>query len=235
MSLEERVEPQPLLSPGATPSWAMLRTLGGIAAISGLLVVLVYQLTAPIISENQRVRTERAVFQVIPGAVAKRDLVLTDQGLVPVGQGVQGETVFAAYDGAGRLLGVAFPGAAQGYADVIRFLFGYDPGCQCIVGMQVLKSTETPGLGDKIETDPAFLENFRALEARLDPEGIRLANAIETVKHGTKTDPWQVDAISGATISSVATGRALNKAAQRLVPAVHRSLDVLQSPGENPP
>ena len=152
--------------------------------------------------------------------MAKRDLALTEQGLLPAGQGAQGETVFAAYDGTGRLLGVAFPGAAQGYADVIRFLFGYDPGCRCIVGMQVLKSTETPGLGDKIATDPAFLENFRALA---------------TVKHGTKTEPWQIDAISGATISSVATGRALNKAAQRLVPAVHRSLDVLQSPGEVSP
>ncbi len=235
MSLEERVEPQPLLSPGAAPSWAMLRTLGGIAAISGFLVVLVYQLTAPIIAENQRVRTERAVFQVIPGAVAKRDLVLTEQGLVPAGQGAQGEMVFAAYDGTGRLLGVAFPGAAQGYADLIRFLFGYDPGCQCIVGMQVLKSTETPGLGDKIATDPAFLENFRALEARLESEGARLANAIETVKHGTKTEPWQIDAISGATISSVATGRALNKAAQRVVPAVHRALDVLGSQGGTAP
>ena len=228
-------EPAPGSPPGATPSWAMLRALGGIAAISGLLVVLAYQLTAPIIAENQRVRTERAVFQVIPGAVAKRDLALTEQGLLPAGQGAQGETVFAAYDGTGRLLGVAFPGAAQGYADVIRFLFGYDPGCRCIVGMQVLKSTETPGLGDKIATDPAFLENFRALDARLDPSGAQLANAIATVKHGTKTEPWQIDAISGATISSVATGRALNKAAQRLVPAVHRSLDVLQSPGEVSP
>ncbi|MGE5152407.1 MAG: FMN-binding protein [Bdellovibrio bacteriovorus] len=235
MKLDERVEAQPLSSPGATPSWAMLRTLGGIAAISGLLVVLVYQLTAPIIAENQRVRTEQAVFKVIPGAVAKRDLVLTEQGLVPAGQGAQGEVVYAAYDAAGRLLGIAFPGAAQGYADVIRFLFGYDPGCQCIVGMQVLKSTETPGLGDKIEKDPAFLANFRSLEARLDPAGARLANAIETVKHGTKTEPWQIDAISGATISSMATGRALNQAAQRLVPAVHRSLDVLQSPGEVAP
>lgn len=230
MTLDERVEVQPLLGPGPTPGWAMLRTLGGIAAISGLLVVLVYQLTAPIIAENQRVRTERAVFTVIPGAVAKRDLVLTDQGLVPAGQGAQGEQVFAAYDGTGRLLGVAFPGAAQGYADVIRFLFGYDPGCRCVVGMQVLKSTETPGLGDKIEKDPAFLANFRSLEARLDPEGDRLANAIETVKHGTKSEPWQIDAISGATISSNATGRALNQAAQRVVPAIERSLDLLRSP-----
>ena len=231
MSVEERVEPQVLMSPGGTPTWAMFRTLGGIAAISGLLVVLAYQVTLPIITENQRVRTERAVFQVIPGATSKRDLVLTEQGLAPAGQGIQGETVFAAYDAAGRLLGVAFPGAAQGYADVIRFLFGYDPACECIVGMKVLKSTETPGLGDKIEKDPAFLASFRALDARLDDSGVDLANAIVTVKHGTKTEAWQIDAISGATISSVATGRALNKAAQRLVPAVRASLELLRTPG----
>jgi electron transport complex protein RnfG len=208
----------------------MLRTLGGIATISGLLVVLVYQVTLPIIAENQRVRTERAVFQVIPGAVSKRDFVLTDQGLEPAGGGAQGEILYAAYDSAGALKGVAFPGGAQGYSDVIRFLFGYDPACQCIVGIRVLKSTETPGLGDKIEKDPAFLANFQSLDASLNADGSGLANPIETVKHGTKTDPWQIDAISGATISSNATGRALNEAAQRMVPAVQRSLALLRSP-----
>jgi electron transport complex protein RnfG len=231
MPAEANLDPEAqAATPAATPSWAMLRTLGGIATISGLLVVLVYQLTLPIIAENQRVRTERAVFQVIPGAVSKRDLVLTDQGLTLAGQGAEGEKLYAAYDAAGQLRGVAFPGAAQGYSDLIRFLFGYDPACQCIVGIRVLKSTETPGLGDKIEKDPAFLANFRALDARVNADGSGLANPIETVKHGTKTEPWQIDAISGATISSNATGRALNQAAQRVVPAVERSIDLLRAP-----
>ena len=205
----------------------MLRALVGIATISGLLVVLVYQATAPIIAENQRLRTEHAVFQVVPDAVAKRDLVLADGRLVPAGEGVSGVAIFAGFDAAGALKGIAFPGAAQGYAGVIEFLFGYDPGCECIVGSRVLKSTETPGLGDKIEKDPVFLENFRALDASLNPDGSGLANPIVTVKHGTKTEPWQIDAISGATISSKAMGRALDQAAQMVVPAVRRSLEVL--------
>jgi len=230
MSAEARVDPEAQAAPVQTPSWAMLRTLGGIATISGLLVVLVYQVTLPIIAENQRVRTERAVFQVIPGAVSKRDFVLKDGGLAEAGQGAEGEKVYAAYDASGQLKGVAFPGAAQGYSDVIRFLFGYDPGCQCIVGSRVLKSTETPGLGDKIEKDPAFLANFQALDAKLSADGSGLANPIETVKHGTKTEPWQIDAISGATISSKATGRALSQAAGVVVPAVQRSLGLLRSP-----
>lgn len=215
--------------PQATPALAMLRTLGGIAMLSGLLVVTVYQLTLPIIAENQRIATERAVFRVIPGAVSKRDFVLGPGGLIPAADaaGGEGETVYAAYDGDGNLKGVAFPGAAQGYQDVIRFLFGYDPGCQCIIGSKVLKSTETPGLGDKIDFDPEFLKNFQALEARVDATGDALAHAIVTVKHGTKTNPWEIDAISGATISSNALGRALNASAQRIVPAVERDLKTL--------
>lgn len=210
-----------------TPSWKLLRTLGGIAAISGLLVVLVYELTAPIIAENQRIRTEKAVFNVVPGAASKRDFVLTADGIVPAGEGAQGEVIYAAYDASGALAGVAFRGAAQGYAGIINFLFGYDPGCECIVGMQVLTSTETPGLGDKIEKDLEFLENFAALDAKVNNGATALANAIETVKHGTKTESWHIDAISGATISSKATGRALNQSAQIVVPAVQKALGIL--------
>ena len=222
--MEERVESQPLLTPGATPSWAMLRTLGGIATISGLLVVLSYQLTAPIIAENQRVRTERAVFQVIPGAVSKRDFVVTGQGLKPAGEGVEGPPVYAAYDAAGALKGVAFTGVGNGYGGALKVLLSYDPERQSIVGSKVLQSSETPGFGDKLATDPEFLKNMEALDVRLNADGSALANPVVTVKHGTKTEPWQIDAITGATISSKAMGKAVNSAAQRAVPAIRRDL-----------
>jgi electron transport complex protein RnfG len=51
-----------------------------------------------------------------------------------------------------------------------------------------------------------------------------------TVKHGTKTDPWQIDAITGATISSRAMGKAANQAAQRAAPAIQRGLAILSQP-----
>jgi Na+-translocating ferredoxin:NAD+ oxidoreductase subunit G len=89
-----------------TPAWAMLRTLGGIALISGLLVALVYQFTLPIIAENQRVLTEKAVFRVLPGAVSKRDFVITPEGgLAPAEEGASGDLVYGAYDAEGRLQG----------------------------------------------------------------------------------------------------------------------------------
>ena len=218
-----------------TPAWPMLRTLGGIAMLSGLLVVLVYQFTLPIIAENQRIATEKAVFRVVPGAVSKRDFLARPDGLVLVseaGDDEEGMIVYASYGGDGKLVGVAFPGAAQGYQDTIKFLFGYDPRRQCVVGSKVLKSTETPGLGDKIDFDPAFMKNFKALDARVNAAGDALANPIQTVKHGTKSNPWEIDAISGATISSAALGRALNASAQRIVPLIQRGLGLLSEDGQ---
>ncbi|OQX44283.1 MAG: FMN-binding protein, partial [Candidatus Sedimenticola endophacoides] len=50
--------------PPRTPSFAMLRTLGGVAMMAGLLVVLVFQVTKPIIEENKRIAIEKAVFRV---------------------------------------------------------------------------------------------------------------------------------------------------------------------------
>lgn len=198
-------------------SLAMIRALGVIATISGVLVVLVYQFTQPMIAENKRRAIERAVFRVIPGAVERRDFVVTDSGLEP-GQQASGVQIYAGYDSQGELKGIATEAAARGYQDVIRILYGYDPACECITGISILQSTETPGLGDKIGTDPDFLANFDALDASLNESRSALRNAIVTVKHGTKTDPWQIDAISGATISAKAIGKMLNDNAQSLLP-----------------
>ena len=183
------------------PRLPMLRTLGLVAAISGFLVVLTHQLTTPLIEENKRIAIERALFKVVPGAVSRRDFLLTPGGIEPyTGTPADGGMrVYAGYDEQGRLAGVALEAAAQGYQDVIRVLYGFDPSCQCIRGIQVLKMAETPGIGDKIAKDADFLRNFEALEARLDSMGSGLANAIVSVKAGSKTESWQIDSISGAT------------------------------------
>jgi len=216
----------------STPAFKMLRTLAGIAMLSGLVVVLVYQWTKPIIAENQRIATEKAVFQVVAGAVSRKDFILGPDGAHPAATEVTGETVYAAYDDDGRLKGVAMPAAAQGYQDVVKLLYGYDPYCQCIRGIKVLKMTETPGLGDKIITDPAFLANFEALDASVSSGADGLENAIVTVKHGAKKHPWEIDAISGATVTSKAVGKALNTSAQVLAPLVQEHLKAFEEAGE---
>ena len=93
--------------PPQTPSFAMLRTLGGVAMLAGFLVVMVFQWTKPIIDENKRIAIEKAVFRVVPGAASRTDYVLGSDGLFKAEEAEpgQGEKIYAAYDEQG----------AQGY------------------------------------------------------------------------------------------------------------------------
>lgn len=223
-----------ITAPPPPSSAAMVGALGGIALLAGLLVVLVVQFTAPYIAENQRRAIERAVFTVIPGAVMRRDFVVTPDGVQPAGEtGAAGIPIYAGYDRDGELKGIAAEAAARGYQDVIRILYGYSPHCQCITGIAILQSTETPGLGDKIGTDPAFLANFDALDARLNGDGSALQNAIVTVKHGSKQHAWEIDAISGATVSSKAIGRMLDDSARALLPQLLPHVAQLEQPPDD--
>ncbi len=220
--------------PVETPSTRMLMTLGGISMLAGFLVVLVFTWTKPIIAENKRIAIEKAVFRVVPGAASRKDYVLGEAGLFPAAEAEsgQGETIYAAYDEQGALKGIALEAAATGYADVIRILYGYDPGCECVTGIKVLKMAETPGLGDKIAFDPEFLKNFEALDAKLNADKNALENKIVAVKHGAKTQPWQVDSISGATISSVAIARMINQSGNKMYPLIMKHLDRLKGGNE---
>ncbi len=217
-----------------SPSISMMVVLSSIAMVSGFLVVLVSQLTAPIIAENQRRAIERALVQVIPGSVSHEEFLLQDGKLLPAEDSAAGESVYAGYDANGELVGIAARAAAQGYADMIHLLYGYDPACECIRGIKVLKMAETPGLGDKIIKDADFLANFDALDASVDMQQMALVNPIIMVKHGSKQHPWEIDAISGATISAKAVGKALNQSAQALLPQLLPLMQQLERQEQQP-
>ena len=234
-SSEQRVIPVVAASPPpqTTPTASMVRTLGLVSAICGLIIVGAYQSTFDAVAANKRIATERAVFRVIPAAKSIAEyLALPAGGIQKVGAG---ETAvapgsvkfFAAYDEHGKLAGIAAEGAAKGYADTVRIMFGYQPDCQCVVGIGVVAMRETPGIGDKIITDKAFVANFTALDVKLKADLSALANAVKTVKHGAKTSPWQIDAIAGATITSRAVGKAINDSAQVLLPRLFPNIDKL--------
>lgn len=211
----------------------MVAVLGTVAFLSGVLVVSAYQLALPRIQDNKRVALERALAKIYPGAAQRRSFLVTPERLVASPEpDPAGPVVHALYDGDGRLLGMAAEGAARGYHDTIRVLYAYSPDCQCITAINILRNNDTPGIGDKVMKDQHFLANFQALDVRLAPDRRSLANPIETVKRGAKTAPWQIDAISGATITSRAVGHAINDSAQVVVPRIAASLDVLRRPPE---
>jgi electron transport complex protein RnfG len=223
---------QPLV-PAAppTPSAAMIRTLGIVATICGILIVSAYQGTLEAVNENKRIALERAVFKVIPGAARVDEFHATPAGLQPAtGPAPEGGVKFyAAYDQAGTMKGIAAEAAGKGYADLVRVLYAYDPARQAITGIGVVSHRETPGIGDKIITDQAFLKNFEALDVRLAADLKQLAHAVKTVKHGAKRNAWEIDAISGATVTSKAVGRGINESAQKLLPLLVPNIDQLGS------
>ncbi|MEZ5361448.1 MAG: FMN-binding protein [Bryobacterales bacterium] len=193
------------------------------------MIVSVYQATKPVIARN-RADAGGAIF-VLPGAKKSSQafrLVDGDRFEAVEGQAAPGDAlVYAGYDASGSLAGFAIEGAA-GYQDTIRLLWGYDPTAQTVIGFHVLESKETPGLGDKITSDEGFLENFRALDVRLDAAGAKLANAVVAVKHGQKAQAWQVDGITGATISSVAVSGILDQSAAFWLPKIQKDLTVFE-------
>lgn len=221
---------QAVTAPPMPSPFRLVFTLGLIAMLSGFIIVLVHQVTAEPIARNHRRALETAIYTVLPGAETRVNFALDGETLQRLDDGdIENTELFAGFDGDGQLVGVALQAAARGYAGEIRVLYGFDPEAQAIIGFTVLQSSETPGLGDKIESDPAFLDNFEQLEARLDPATGEIANPIVTVKEGERENPWEIDGISGATVSSEAVGRALRLSTAEWVPRVLENLDILQS------
>ncbi len=220
------------MTPDVTSTFSLIRALGIVSAVCGLIIVGTYQSTLSAANANRRIATERAVFKVLPAAKSIEEYnALPGGGVAPAGKGdapAGGLKFYAAYDADNKLVGIAAEGAAKGYADTVRVMFGYQPDCQCVTGFGVVSMRETPGIGDKIYTDKAFLANFEALDLKLNADLSALANEVKVVKHGTKNQPWQVDAIAGATITSRAVGKGINDTAQHLLPKLYPNLEKLK-------
>ncbi|MBT5874312.1 MAG: FMN-binding protein [Candidatus Latescibacteria bacterium] len=206
--------PQPMPA-----SSRLIITLCLIAMMSGFLVVLTFNVTEPRITQNKQEALEQAVFAVLSDATVRSNYLLDSSGLVALpDEDFARANVYAGYNEAGEVIGVAMEGSARGYQDIVRILYGYSLEKECIIGVTVLQSTETPGLGDRVETDLGFLANFDCLDASLNEDRTAMRNEIVTVKHGKKVHPWQVDGISGATITSKAVGNALRGSTSQMLP-----------------
>lgn len=212
----------------ADNSLIMLRAMVGIGLLCALMIVLTFEGTKPVIKENRAEALQQAIFQVLPGAATAQTFRLEENNeFVRVDQEEvkEGELVYAGYDENGGLVGVAIEAAGQGYADIIRILYGYDPKQQEVIGFYVLESKETPGLGDKIEKEPFFLDNFEGLDVTLNEEKTGLKNEVVTVKQGEKENPWEVEGITGATISSRAIGDIIDESAARWAPLIYKNTE----------
>jgi electron transport complex protein RnfG len=187
-------------------------TLGAVAVVAGLAIVLVYQWARPQIEAHDARELRQAIQQVLGEPESYRTRWVRDGSLLdslPAGADSSSATrVYAGYGESGRLLGYAIPGEKPGYQDVVGLIFGYDPGRDLVLGMKVLESKETPGLGAKIVSDSSFLGEFHGVEPPL--EGVKEGGA----------GPHEVDMITGATISSKTVIEIINERLHTLKPAL---------------
>lgn len=207
----------------STSAWSMYRAIVGIGVLCALLIVTVYQSTADRIRDNQARFLARAISEVMPAAKQTLGVTFTDDGRLETANDSPAAPVYLGYDNDGVLIGAAITAEGMGYQDIIRVLYAYSFELDAIVGFKVLDTRETPGLGDRIEKEPHFLANFEALDASLTPDGDALLNPIVTVKQGEKSEAWQLDGITGATITSEAIGNILNGSANSVVPVLERN------------
>jgi H+/Na+-translocating ferredoxin:NAD+ oxidoreductase subunit G len=191
-------------------SFKLIMALGIAGLISGIILVGTYIYTDPLIKANKAEAIQKAIFEVLPECESFTTLVLEGDKLVEKNEdeGKEEESnaeelvVYAGFNAKKELIGFAIPGSEPGFQDIIATIFGYDGAKEVIIGFEVLESKETPGLGDKIFKDVDFQTNFTALAVEPD---------IAPVKKGEKQNPNEVETITGATISSKAVIRLLNK------------------------
>ena len=216
----------PQKKPAST--FQLVATLAVAGALAGLLIVLVNQHTKPIIDKYKAEQLQKAVYEVLPGTDRYDTYYLVDSSLslnLPEGaKESEYKRVYVGYDANKKLNGVAMSRGESGFQDVIMIIFGVDPNTGKLKGMKVLDSKETPGLGDKIFKDMAYVNQFFA-----GPD-----TPLIPVKPGTgKGEPGEIDTITGATISSKKLIEIINHALEEWKPILDRGIPKAPSNPEN--
>jgi electron transport complex protein RnfG len=186
-------------------------TRAGGGACAGLLLVMVFQATQPTIATYKAKMLRLAVEEVLASPTRIETLYRYDgklQAKLPDRVDDRKlDRVYLGFREDGSVAGFAIVGADPGFQDVVRLIFGYDAASKRLLGMKVLESKETPGLGDKIEKDHDFVAQFAGALAPLVGR-----------KGGDAGGESGVDAITGATISSWTVVRIINNALEDVRP-----------------
>ena len=200
-------------------TFRLVATLAVAGIVAGMLIALVNEHTKPIIDAYRAEQMRLAVYEVLPDAARFSTFYLVDGALsptLPAGAKPSAyKAVYAGYNEAGELVGVAISRGESGFQDIVQVIFGIDPVSRKLSGMKVLESKETPGLGDKIYKDQAFVgQFFEGPEAPLVPVKIGAGKGL----------PNEVDTITGATISSKTVIRIINNALEEWMPILQQGL-----------
>lgn len=108
----------------------------------------------------------------------------------------------------------AFPLKGQGFMGEINGWMSVDIKKDRILGICFTRNEETPGLGGRI-TEKAFCDSFIGKRFLPNRNG-----RLQLLKSGAKGNPNAVDAITGATQTSMAVERLLNSSIEKFIGAL---------------
>lgn len=177
----------------------MFLNLVVIGALSGVILSGVFGVADPMIKANKEKELKEAIFIVLPGA---KDFKVMEK---TVGQ--EKLIVYKGIDEHGQPVGVAFKADGGGFQGNIGLMVGLETSYLKLKAIEVLEQLETPGLGDRIRED-AFKDQFKGLEVK--PK-------VEYIKYRKPEKPNQIQAITGATISSDAVVKNINRAVEKVM------------------
>jgi electron transport complex protein RnfG len=186
--------------------WYMALVLGLVGAVAGLALAGVKSMTDPIIERRileQKIKPTLDAYMKPAGVENDylADRIRLDLGEDDVGRKIR-LNVFVGKKG-GAVAAAALETAAPGYGGDIAVLTVFDLEGKKILGVKTLSQKETKGLGARVADDSeAFIQQFKGMGFE---GGVRLSSA------GGK-----VDAISGASISSTAFTKAVDRAVELL-------------------
>lgn len=162
--------------------------LFAIAFLCTLILVVCNSITAPVIEKLQIEAENNAKAEVLSAIDAKFEKTKA--------KGV--EEAYIAYDKNGETIGYCFKVMPSGFGGAITLMVGIDTNGS-ICGVKITEMAETPGLGAKA-SEEKWLGQF-----------VGKTSGINIVKGG-KAGKNDVDAISGATITSKAVAKGVNDA-----------------------
>lgn len=169
-------------------------TLTLIGIIAGGSLSLVNNWASPKIALNQKAETERAIFLVHQDGKNYEKL------------NANGFEVYKVYDEKKNSLGYSLVYSGNGFQGKIKIMIGLTDSLNKITSIEILEQSETPGLGTKI-LEPPYKDQYK---------GLTPVPSIKLVKGIPATNPNEVQAITGATISSRSVVNIVNEGISKL-------------------
>ena len=169
------------------------------------------------IQTNEKVKLERIILKVLNISLNKH---ASNQETINAFENsikkttIQGKSIFIGYDQNNKTIkGYAFPVSGPGFWGPVFGMVAVDEKAEKVIGLAFYRHSETPGLGGRI-TEDWFQEQFKGL--RLKKIG-KTDYIFYLRPEGTKKEPYELDAITGATMTSRSVEKFLNEELEEFI------------------